>query len=82
MLLPEKATGAVVGDDALVDRAVAEIELAGGVDQHGAVGGQDLVGQGVGIEQQLGGGLAPMVPSLVKVPVPLPLARLDTCCRR
>src|SRR5207248_746974 len=46
-----------VGEDALVDGAALEIELAGRVDLHGAVGGADLVGERVGVEQQLGGGV-------------------------
>src|SRR5204862_5918513 len=44
-----------VGDDALVDGAGLEIELAGGVDLHRAVGGADLVGERVGVEQQIVG---------------------------
>src|SRR5205085_7596102 len=61
----EVGAGAVIGGwrvpgvltyAVLVDGAGLEIELAGGVDLHRAVGGADLVGERVGVEQQLGGG--------------------------
>src|SRR5205823_1883181 len=48
---------AVVGDDALINGAVGEIELAGVVNQHGAVAGGAGVGQHVGVQHQRGNGL-------------------------
>ena len=44
----------MVGDDALIDRAVGQVELAACLDQHGAVAGAAGVGQHVGVQHQRG----------------------------